>query len=255
MKSKLTIIKIGGKIISNNNLLEKYIKKITSFSGNIVLVHGGGNIANEYFKENNYSIKIIDGRRVTDKKTLEKLVMLYAGLINKNIISKLSSSEKKYIGLSGIDSKVIISEKRKIKKIDYGYVGDIKKIDGDFIKLLIKNKTFPVFCPITANKNGDLLNTNADTIATMIAIEMVKYFQVDLIYFFDKPGVLINGSTIKKINNIKFLNYIKNNEIKDGMIPKIQNSLEAIRCGVKKVLIGDINIFDNPNNCTEVCLN
>ena len=94
MKSKLTIIKIGGKIISNNNLLEKYIKKITSFSGNIVLVHGGGNIANEYFKENNYSIKIIDGRRVTDKKTLEKLVMLYAGLINKNIISKLSSSEK-----------------------------------------------------------------------------------------------------------------------------------------------------------------
>ena len=162
MKSKLTIIKIGGKIISNNNLLEKYIKKITSFPGNIVLVHGGGNIANEYFKENNYSIKIIDGRRVTDKKTLEKLVMLYAGLINKNIISKLSSSEKKYIGLSGIDSKVIISEKRKIKKIDYGYVGDIKKIDGDFIKLLIKNKTFPVFCPITANKNGELLNTNAD---------------------------------------------------------------------------------------------
>jgi acetylglutamate kinase len=176
--------------------------------------------------------------------------MLYSGLINKNIISKLSCSNKKYIGLSGVDSKVIESKKREIKDIDYGHVGDIKKIDGHFIKLLLKNKSFPVFCPITANNKGELLNTNADTIA-----KMTKYYNVNLFYFFDKPGVIIANKVIGEINEKKYSSFIKSKEIKDGMIPKLDNSFKARRNGVKKVLIGDINIFEKSHNSTEICLN
>ena len=197
---------------------------------------------------------MINGRRITDKIAIEKLVMLYSGKINKNIISKLNKSEKKYIGLSGVDSKVILSKKREIKEVDYGYVGDITSINGIFLKLLIDNSIYPVICPITADKNGLLLNTNADTIATKVAIEMSKYYNLRLLYCFDKSGVLENNKVIKRINYHDYLNLLKNKTIKDGMIPKIENAFDSIKNGVKKVYIGDINIFENPNNSTEICL-
>ena len=254
MKSELTIIKIGGKIISDSELLEKYLKKINQTNGNVIIVHGGGNIANDYFKKNNIPVKMINGRRITDKIAIEKLVMLYSGKINKNIISKLNKSEKKYIGLSGVDSNVILSKKREIKEVDYGFVGDITSINGIFLKLLIDNSIYPVICPITADKNGLLLNTNADTIATKVAIEMSKYYDLRLLYCFDKSGVLENNKVIKRINYHDYLNLLKNKTIKDGMIPKIENAFDSIKNGVKKVYIGDINIFENPNNSTEICL-
>ena len=159
MKSELKIIKIGGKIISDNKILQKYINRIKNINENIILIHGGGNIANQYFSKHNLPIKMFNGRRITDKKSLDVLVMLYAGIINKNLVSKLNNSNNNFIGLSGADSKVIISDKRKVENIDYGYVGDIKSIDSEFIKKLIKSKTYPVFCPITYDNKGSLLNT------------------------------------------------------------------------------------------------
>ena len=254
MKNKLIVIKIGGKIISNNNLFNFLIQKIQKINENIVLVHGGGNIASEYFKTNNLPVKMINGRRITDKLTLDKLVMLYAGSINKNLVSKLSKINKKYIGLSGIDGKVITSKKREIKDIDYGFVGDIEKIDGDLLSLLINNKIYPVISPITADKKGNLLNTNADTIATMISIEMSKYYDVNLFYCFDKEGVMNNNEVINKINHECYLKLLANNQIKDGMIPKLENSFKALKNGVKSVHIGDINIFNDLKNTTEICL-
>ncbi|MBL6592313.1 MAG: acetylglutamate kinase [Flavobacteriaceae bacterium] len=254
MKSELKIFKIGGKIISDNKILQKYINKIKNINENIILIHGGGNIANEYFSRHNLPIKMINGRRITDKKSLDILVMLYAGIINKNLVSKLNNSNNNFIGLSGADSKVIISEKRKVENIDYGYVGDIKSIDSEFIKELIKSKTYPVFCPITYDKKGSLLNTNADTIATKISIEMAKHFDIYLYYCFDKKGVIINNKVCNRLNENDYKKYLKTNQIKDGMIPKLENSFNSIRNGVKKVFIGDIDIFEKSNNNTEICL-
>ena len=156
--------------------------------------------------------------------------------------------------LSALAELIKNKDKRKVKNIDYGYVGDIKSIDSEFITKLIKSKTYPVFCPITYDNKGYLLNTNADTIATKISIEMTKYFDVYLYYCFDKKGVIIENKVCNRLNENDYIKYLKTNQIKDGMIPKLENSFHSIRNGVKKVFIGDIDIFEKSNNNTEICL-
>jgi len=203
--------------------------------------------------------KFIKGRRITDEKTLDVAIMTYAGLINKKIVAQLQKLNCNSIGLSGADCNLIKSKKREIKDIDFGLVGDITKVNVNFINNLIKTNIHPVICSLSHDGNGQLLNTNADTIASKFAIELSSIYNVTLKFCFDKGGVLTNqndSSTI--INSININDYeslINQNIITDGMIPKIENCFNALKKGVKNILIGDHDIIKNEKDCTKLTLN
>jgi len=190
MKNKLTIIKVGGGILNERKLFEIFLKNYSKIKGSKLLVHGGGIIASNYMIKLGIPVKMIEGRRITDLNTLDVAVMTYAGLINKNIVSILQKFNCNAIGLCGADANLITSKMRKIEKIDYGLVGDIVSVNDNFINQLLKLKISPIICSLTHNGSGQLLNTNADSMASEISIKLSKYFDVTLKYCFDKPGVL-----------------------------------------------------------------
>ena len=241
---KVFVIKIGGNIIDDAEALDVFLQLFSNIKQPKILIHGGGKLATDLAAKLNIKQQLIEGRRVTDAETLEAVTMVYAGAINKNIVAKLQANCCNALGLSGADANLISASKRIVNKIDYGFVGDIKTngINTSFLQLLFENNITPVIAPITHNNEGQLLNTNADSIANEIAKALSKQFEVHLIYCFNKKGILkdVNdeNSVIKTITNEKAVNLKLEGNIHEGMIPKIDNALQAAAAGVHKVSLG-----------------
>lgn len=243
--STLNIIKIGGNVIDDDIQLEAFLEKFAAIPGKKILVHGGGKIASRVAEKMGLKVKMVDGRRITDKDMLDVVTMVYAGLTNKNIVATLQKYKCDAIGLSGADGNVIKAVKRPVKEIDYGFAGDIlaDSVNSLAIKKFLDAGFTPVFSAITHNGNGQLLNTNADTIASALAVNMTEHYETSLIYCFEKNGVLkdINdeNSVIETITAKQFEMYKDSGIISEGMIPKLQNAFDAINRGVKSVYIGN----------------
>jgi len=248
-KSILYIIKIGGNIIDDEKKLSSFLKDFSGFEGKKILVHGGGKLATKMAEQMNIPQQVIDGRRITDAETLKIVTMVYAGYINKNIVAKLQMNNCNAIGLCGADGDAILAHKRNHPVMDYGYVGDVDAINTDLISSLLEKNLTPVFAPITHDQQGQLLNTNADTIAQELAKGLSNQFEVTLIYSFEKSGVLLDvndeSSVIPKLNWEEYQILKKpsspsgdGGKIFAGMIPKLDNAFTALDNGVKKVIIG-----------------
>jgi len=251
MKQKLKIIKIGGNVINNKEALSSFLVDFSKNKTPKILVHGGGKRATEMISELGLKPKMVNGRRVTDEKSLEIVTMVYAGLLNKNITAQLQQNNCNAIGLSGADANTILAHKRVVKDVDYGFAGDVDIVNSDVIKTLVENDLTPIFCAITHDKNGQLLNTNADTIAAELAKGMSKHFEVELIYCFEKLGVLVDvdkeNSIIENINLEIYSKLKKEGIITDGMLPKIDNCFDALQNGVTKVIIGKPEVISDKN--------
>ncbi|MEO9210682.1 MAG: acetylglutamate kinase [Ginsengibacter sp.] len=242
---KLFIIKVGGNVIDDANKLNAFLKDFSKIPGKKVLVHGGGKIATTIGNKLNIVSKYIDGRRITDDETIDLVTMVYGGLVNKKIVAQLQSFHCNAIGITGADANLIPAKKRQVKEIDYGWVGDIEteKINTESWKLFLENSLTPVVASLTHDENGNLLNTNADTIASVIAVCLSKYFEVNLIFCFEKNGVLLDindeNSVIHKMNHLEYETLKKLNKLFAGILPKIDNSFDAVNKGVKEVAIGN----------------
>jgi acetylglutamate kinase len=249
---KLSIIKIGGNIIEDEISLNKFLKLFSNLEGNKILVHGGGKRATHIASKLGIESKMVKGRRVTDPETLEVITMVYGGLVNKNVVAKLQALGTDAIGLTGADINSIQSDKRPVKDIDFGFVGDVKKVASKSINKLLKADFTPVFCAITHDGNGQLLNTNADTIASKIAVGMSEVYDTSIYYCFELNGVLEDfndkESIIKKINSENYQKLLKEGIISDGMIPKLDNCFDALNSGVQKVHIGNTSMLTKENN-------
>ncbi|PKG42071.1 acetylglutamate kinase [Psychroflexus sp. MES1-P1E] len=249
-KKTLKVIKIGGDIINDNEALLVFLKDFSNLKGPKLLVHGGGKSATDLAQKMGVEVKMIDGRRITDVHTLDIVVMMYAGKINKNIVANLQANQCNAIGFSGADGNSIISTKRPTTPVDFGFAGDVNQVNTEVLELLINQNITPVFCAITHDKNGQLLNTNADTIASELAIALAKTYQTELYFCFEKIGVLrdINNefSVIESITPDNVQELIQNKIISDGMLPKIQNSINAVNHKVNKVCIGKSEMIFNP---------
>ena len=239
---KLYVIKIGGNIVDNPALLTNFLTAFSTIEGQAILVHGGGKLATSLATTLGVSQTMVEGRRITDGETLKIVTMVYAGYINKNIIAQLQAMHVNAIGLSGVDGNLIKAHKRIDANIDFGFVGDIDEVNTGFIHQQLLNNTRLVIAPITHDGAGQLLNTNADTIAQTVATAMSDTYKVHLVYGFEKEGVLRDvtneGSVISSINNLTYSQLKKEKVIFEGMIPKIYNAFLALHGGVQSVIIG-----------------
>jgi acetylglutamate kinase len=239
---KLFVIKIGGNIIDDEAKLSSFIKAFALIDGKKILVHGGGKLATKLADQLGINQQLIDGRRITDSETLKIVTMVYAGFINKNIVAELQAQSCNAIGLCGADANIITANKRIHPTIDYGFVGDVDSVNISFLKNLLDQNISIVIAPITHNNEGQLLNTNADTIAQEIAKALSGLFEVSLIYSFEKSGVLKNAdddsSVIENINEASYQTLKEEKIIFAGMIPKLDNAFTALNSGVNKVIIG-----------------
>ena len=253
----LKVIKIGGKIIDNEAQLTSFLRKFSSLKGSKILVHGGGKLASDLSNKMNIPVKFIDGRRVTNAETLDIITMVYAGKINKTIVAKLQSFGCNSIGFTGADGNTIIANKRSETPINYGFAGDVVKVNIRTLKILINSNITNIFSAISHDQNGQLLNTNADTIASELAIAFSNDYKVELYYCFEKKGVLQRtndeNSVIKEINNQTYIELKKSNIINEGMIPKLDNCFYALNHNVSKVCIGNPTmLFDHHSNFTTI---
>jgi acetylglutamate kinase len=248
MKQKLSIIKIGGNIIEDQDFLSQFLKLFAQLEGNKILVHGGGKRATEFGKRLGIESKMMDGRRITDAKSLELVVMIYGGLVNKNIVAELQSNNSNAIGLSGADANTVIAVKRPVNPLDFGLVGDIVDVNTNSISKLLSAEFVPVFCALTHDRNGQLFNTNADTIASEVAIAMSRTYATTLYYCFEKKGVLRSmadeDSVIRKIDQESYEKLKQQKIVADGMLPKLDNCFHALNKDVHQVCIGDISMFE-----------
>ena len=244
---KLFVIKIGGNVVDDATALELFLKKFAAVEGNKILVHGGGKIATSIGKQLGIESNYINGRRITDEATIDLVTMVYGGLINKKLVAALQALDCNAIGLTGADANIIPAGKRPVAEIDYGFVGDIGslKLAVDSLQLFLNNNLVPVVAPLTHDRKGQLLNTNADTIASALAVALSKQYDVRLIYCFEKKGVLENiadeTSVIALMNKEKYQQLLQDKKLTDGILPKIENAFAAINSGVNEVLIGDAN--------------
>ena len=245
-KQALKIVKIGGNVINNEEALNSFLKDFSELKGPKILVHGGGKKATEVSEAMGLQPQMKNGRRVTDEVTVEVVTMVYAGLMNKKIVAQLQKNDCNAMGLSGADANCILAHKRIVTAIDYGFAGDVDAINSEFIYVLLQNNVTPVFCAITHDKNGQLLNTNADTIASEVAIGMSSLYETELNFVFELKGVLENiedkNSVISQINSEKYEQLIEKGVISEGMIPKLHNCFNALGKGVGKVKIGDASL-------------
>lgn len=247
LKKQLTVvyvIKVGGNVIDNPALLEKFLADFAAIPAKKILIHGGGKIATRVGDKLGIESKYVNGRRITDADTIDVVTMVYGGLVNKQIVAKLQSKGCNAIGLTGADANIIPAAKRPVKEIDYGFVGDITTADlqVDPVKLLLDAGLTPVFSPLTHDGQGQILNTNADTIASSLAIALSSHYKVRLVYCFEKKGVLRNASdddsVINLINREIYKDLLAEGVLTDGILPKLDNAFSAIESGVKEVLIG-----------------
>ena len=259
LRKLVTLVKIGGNIIDNANELQQFLSDFSKIEGYKVLVHGGGKSATKMAKSIGLVPQMIDGRRITDAAMLEVVVMIYAGQINKNIVAQLQGHNTNAMGFSGADGNLIQSDKRNHPTIDYGFVGDVKSVNTPLLSTLLESGIVPVFCAITHDKNGQLLNTNADTIASELAIALSEVYDVTLNYCFEKPGVLYDAeddsSVIDQINPNLYTKLKEEKAIHSGMIPKLDNCFNSLAKGVQKIRIGHHNMLKNTEAiCTTIQL-
>ncbi len=238
---RLTIIKVGGKIVEDPKSLRIVLEQFNKISSRKILIHGGGSIATNLASKLGLKTKMVEGRRITDEAMLEVIVMAYAGLVNKKIVAGLQKLGCNALGLTGADLNLISAVKRPVGAIDYGFVGDVSDVNSRELRLLINENVVPVIAPVTHDGEGNLLNTNADTITSEIASELSEYYNINLFFCFDKKGVLLDpedeNSMIYELNTELFESYREAGIIKSGMIPKLENGFRAKKNGVKEVLI------------------
>lgn len=239
---ELLIIKIGGQVIDDAPTLDRFLRELSNTEIPCILVHGGGKVATRLSERLGLEAKMIDGRRITDAPTLEVVTMVYGGLVNKQLVASLQALGKAAIGLTGADGDLIRSQKRIHETIDFGFVGDITQVNAAGFEAMLAQGQIPVMAPLTHDGNGQLLNTNADTIAQSIAVSMSRLYSTTLVYGFEKAGVLLNrsdeSSVIKEITKANYAALKRNGTVNDGMIPKLDNAFQAIEAGVKQVFIG-----------------
>ena len=255
-KKPITILKIGGNIIDNPMELAHFLTDFSKIEGYKVLVHGGGKSATKLAESMGLVPQMIDGRRITDAAMLDVVVMIYAGQINKNIIAQLQANSTNAIGFSGADGNLIQSHKRNHPTINYGFVGDVNQVNTPLLETLLLNNLVPVFCAITHDGSGQLLNTNADAIASELAIALSEVFEVTLNYCFEKPGVLFDAeddaSVIENINPELYEKLKAEKAIHSGMIPKLDNCFNSLNKGVQKIKIGHHRMLQD---ATAICTN
>lgn len=242
MKQKLTIIKVGGAVVEDETQLAQLLKNFAAIEGRKVLVHGGGRKATKMAERLGIETQMVNGRRITDAAMLEVVTMVYGGLVNKHLVACLQANGINAIGLTGADGNVIHSQKRPLKNgIDYGFVGDVDKADGDTLSRLVEAGFTPIMAPLTHDGKGNILNTNADTIASETAKALAKHYDVTLIFAFEKKGVLSNpdddDAVIATITHEDFVRYKESGTISGGMLPKVENALAAVDAGVCRVII------------------
>lgn len=242
MKEKLTIVKVGGAVVEDEAQLAQLLKDFSAIPGRKALIHGGGRRATQVAASLGIESKMVGGRRITDAEMLSVVTMVYGGLVNKNLVARLQANGVNALGLTGADIDVIRSHKRPLKDgIDFGFVGDVDRADGQMLSRLIEAGITPVMAPLTHDGQGHILNTNADTIASETAKALAPFYDVTLIYSFEKKGVLSNpdddDSVIPTINRANFERYKADGTISGGMLPKIENALSAIDAGVGRVII------------------
>ncbi|WP_109299117.1 acetylglutamate kinase [Aquimarina sp. AU474] len=246
-KPKLLVAKIGGNIIENQEALDSFLQDFSKISEPKILVHGGGKSATHMANKLGVKTEMIDGRRITSAQNLDIVIMTYAGLLNKTIVSGLQKNNCNALGLTGSDANIIEAEKRPVQFIDYGYVGDITKVNDEVIKGFLELGITPIFCAVTHDGNGQLLNTNADTIASEIASAMSSNYEVSLFYCFELKGVLENindkDSVIEHIDLEKYSKLRDKDIIADGMLPKLQNCFNALHKNVNKVHIANADFI------------
>ena len=240
---KISIIKIGGNIIDNEANLASFLNAYAAVEGKKILIHGGGKLATKMAADLNIPQQMVDGRRITDAATLKIVTMVYAGYINKNIVAALQSKNIQALGICGADANIIRAHKRINASTDYGFVGDIDVVDSEKIVQLLEAGLSLVVAPITHDGAGQLLNTNADTMAQAIATAISSIYEVSLVYSFEKKGVLTdiqdNDSVIPVIDSEKYTSMKATGQVNEGMIPKLDNAFEALQNGVNRVIIGD----------------
>jgi acetylglutamate kinase len=245
----LTIVKIGGEVLDNSVQLSNSLKAFAAIPGEKILVHGGGKTASQIGEKLGVAPQFVQGRRITDAETLKIVQMVYAGLLNKNIVCELQTLGCNALGMTGADGNSIIAVKRSPAPVDYGYAGDIRKVNSTMIRKILKLDLVPVFCSLTHDGRNQFLNTNADTIAARLGVALTAFYTVEIIYCFGKNGVLINehdgNSVIKKITIDSFQDLKKREIIKNGMIPKLENAFEALVGGVNRIRIIHSDALNN----------
>jgi len=252
MGEKLSIVKIGGNVIEDQNQLAQTLALFSKMEGHKILVHGGGKKATEIGNKLGIEAHMINGRRITDSQSLDVAIMVYAGLVNKKIVAQLQSHGTNAIGMSGADANAIQAHKRPVKEIDFGWVGDVDGVNSNGIFKLLQAGFTPIFCALTHDGKGQLFNTNADTIAAELAIGMSGLFETTLFYCFEKQGVLRSiedeDSVIQHINSKIYATLLEEGIIADGMLPKMHNCFHALQNEVKQVCIGNHTMLHATNS-------
>lgn len=256
MKEKLTLIKVGGKIVEEEATLQALLSDFAAIEGRKVLVHGGGRSATKLAARLGIESQMVNGRRITDAETLKIVTMVYGGLVNKNIVARLQACGVNALGLTGADMDVIRSVKRPVKDVDYGFVGDVERVDATLLGDLIAKGVVPVMAPLTHDGCGNMLNTNADTIAGETAKALAQLSDVTLVYCFEKRGVLRDenddDSVIPQITRADFEQLVADGVVQGGMIPKLENAFEALRAGVSQVIITQASAINTPGEGTRI---
>ena len=240
--NEMLIIKIGGQVIDDGVTLERFLKELSKVESPCILVHGGGKLATRMSVRLGIEAKLIDGRRITDAATLEVVTMVYGGLVNRQLVASLQALGKPAMGLTGADGDLIRSKKREHATIDYGFVGDVTQVNTSGFEAILRQGQIPVIAPLSHDGQGQILNTNADTMAQSIAVAMSKLYSTTLVFGFEKAGVLRDlsdeGSVILQINKAEYNDLKTTGVVHTGMIPKLDNAFEAISQGVQRVIIG-----------------
>ncbi|TAE25532.1 MAG: acetylglutamate kinase [Cytophagales bacterium] len=238
---QLTIIKIGGNVIDNPDALKRFLTSFAQVPGDKILIHGGGKVATQVAEKLGVQTTMVEGRRITDRAMLDVVTMVYGGLVNKQIVVQLQALDVNAIGLTGADASTVLARKRPVKDIDYGFVGDIVSIDSGQIWYFLRQSLTPVYAPLTYDEDGNLLNTNADTMASAIAVDMIHRAEVTLVYCFEKKGVLTNPdddlSVVPELTPALYAEQKTAGTINKGMIPKLDNAFAALDKGVSRVII------------------
>lgn len=249
MRDKLTIIKVGGKIVEEKESLDSLLRDFAAIDGFKLLVHGGGRSATKVAAQLGIETLMIDGRRVTDDAMLDVVTMVYGGLVNKKVVARLQSLGIDALGMTGADMDIIHSHKRPVKSVDYGWVGDVDRVNGEALSALLRSGVVPVIAPLTHDGEGHLLNTNADTMAGETAKGLASFFDVSLVYCFEKPGVLRDEnddeSVIAEIDPALFASLKEEGIVTGGMLPKLENAFNALDAGVSEVVITRASALDD----------
>lgn len=249
MKDKLTIIKVGGKIVEEKESLDALLRDFAAIDGFKLLVHGGGRSATKVAAQLGIETLMIDGRRVTDDAMLDVVTMVYGGLVNKKVVARLQSLGIDALGMTGADMDIIHSHKRPVKSVDYGWVGDVDRVNGEALSALLRSGVVPVIAPLTHDGEGHLLNTNADTMAGETTKGLAPFFDVSLVYCFEKPGVLRDEnddeSVIAEIDPVLFASLKEEGIVTGGMLPKLENAFNALDAGVSEVVITRASALDD----------